>query len=261
MTICKLEEVSLAYRFDGRDDRPVLVLSNSLGTDMGMWDLQAPALSQHFRLLRYDSRGHGASTLAKPGFGIGAMAEDVLGLADRLGIDRFAFCGLSLGGLVGQYLGVRHGDRLTRLALCNTAPALPPPENWEARAKAVREAGMTAIVEMAMQRFFSEGYRAKKEPIAARIRQTFLATDPEGYAGACLAIRDADFHAELGRIRTPTLAIGGALDISTPPAVGAEVIAASIPGAAKVVLEAGHISNVEQPAAFNRALLDFLTAG
>jgi 3-oxoadipate enol-lactonase len=175
-------------------------------------------------------------------------------------VETFAFVGLSLGGLVGQHLAVHHGAHLTKVVLSNTAPSLPPKENWDARAKAVREGGMNAIVDLAMQRFFSDGYRARNEPLAAAIRATFLATDPKGYAGACIAIRDADYTADLPRIRTPTLCIGGSLDVSTPPAVGADVMAQAIPGAKKTILEAAHISNVEQPAAFNAAVLGFLAA-
>jgi 3-oxoadipate enol-lactonase len=258
MPICTLPTVSLAYRLEGRPGRPVLVLSNSLGTDFGMWDPQVPHLTEHVRVLRYDSRGHGASTVARADFGIADMAQDVIDLANHLEIDQFAFCGLSLGGLVGQHLGIHHGQRLTRLVLSSTAPYLPPKENWDARVKAVREHGMGAIVDVVMQRFFSEGYRAKSEPLEGTMRTTFLATDPEGYAGACLAIRDADYRADLGRVSTPTLCIGGTLDVSTPPAIGADVLAQTIPGAVKVTLSAAHISNVEQPEAYTKTLLDFL---
>ena len=260
MPIAKLTGVDIAYRLEGLADRPVVVLGNSLGTDFGMWDPQTAALTERFRVLRFDMRGHGASSTPPAGFGIDAMAQDVIALTTHLGIEHFAYCGLSLGGLVGQHLAVHHGARLTRVVLCNTSPSLPPKENWDARAKAVRESGMNAIVDLAMSRFFSDGYRAKNEPLAATIRTTFLGTNPEGYAGACIAIRDADYHPDLARIRTPTLCVGGSLDVSTPPAMGADVMAGAIPGAKKIILEAGHISNVEQPAAFNAAVVGFLAS-
>jgi 3-oxoadipate enol-lactonase len=259
MAICRLPGVDIAYRLEGLAERPVLALCNSLGTDFGMWDPQVPALTEHFRVLRYDNRGHGASSTPPAGFSIADMAHDLIGLTQHLGIEKFAFCGLSLGGLIGQHLGIQHGDRLTKLVLANTAPVLPPKEGWDARAKAVREGGMEAIVDLAMQRVFSDGYRARNEPIAATVRTTFLATEPEGYAGACIAVREADYSQELGRIGTPTLCIGGSLDISTPPAV-TDAMTQAIPGARQVVLEAAHISNIEQPAPFNAAVVAFLTS-
>ncbi len=260
MPIAKLRGVDIAYTLEGPADKPLVVLCNSLGTNVGMWEPQVAALTERFRLLRFDNRGHGASSVTPAGFGIGDMAQDVIDLTHHIGAERFAFIGLSLGGLIGQHLGVHHGDHLTRLVLSNTAPALPPKENWDARAKAVREGGMAAIVDLAMTRFFSDGYRARNEPLGAAIRATFLSTDPEGYAGACIAIRDADYGPALGGIKTPTLCIGGSLDVSTPPAMGADVMAAAIPGAKKAILEAAHISNVEQPAAFNAAIVGFLTS-
>jgi 3-oxoadipate enol-lactonase len=259
MPLAKLPGVDIAYRLEGKADRPVLVLGNSLGTDYGMWDLVVPELTRHFRVLRFDARGHGASSTPKRPYTIDQFAKDTLALCDKLGIDRFAYCGLSLGGLIAQHLGLHYADRLTRLVVCNSAPALPPKENWDARIVAVTgPQGMGSIVDLAMQRFFSEPWRAKDEPIFSTMRTTFLATDPEGYAGACAAIGEADYTAELSKIKTPTLVVGGEFDASTPPAMGADVIAAKIPGAHKLILSTGHISAVEEPLVFAQALSSFV---
>jgi 3-oxoadipate enol-lactonase len=260
MPICKANGLRQAYRLEGRGDRPTLILSNSLGTDLGMWDKQMLRLNEAFRVLRYDTRGHGASEVTDGDYTVELLARDVLALADALGIERFAFCGLSLGGLTGQWLGIYAASRLTHLALCNAAPHLPPPEGWSARMDTARQQGMRALVDPVMQRFFSEPYRARDEAFFHTVRRTFLSTDPRGYASCCAAIRDADFRAPLGTIETPTLAIGGTLDAATPPTISSELLARTIPGARLVNLEAGHISNVEQPEAFTDALLGFVTA-
>jgi 3-oxoadipate enol-lactonase len=258
MAIAKLPGVDISYRLEGRPDLPILALSNSLGTDSGMWDKQIPALTERYRVLRHDTRGHGSSSVPKPPYTIDEMAKDLLALCDHLGFEHINFCGLSLGGLVGQHIGIHYGHRLTKLVVCNTASALPPKENWDARIAAVTTKGMDAIVDLAMQRFFSDAWRARNEPILGTMRTTFLATDPQGYAGACAAIGATDYTPDLGKISAPTLVIGGSLDASTPPAMGADVLAAKINGAKKVILDAAHISCVEQPEAFNKAVLEFL---
>jgi 3-oxoadipate enol-lactonase len=165
---------------------------------------------------------------------------------------------VSLGGLIGQWLGVNAPHRVSKLVLANAAPHLPPPEGWSQRMQLAREKGMGTLVGMVMPRFFSQPYRDRDEPIYHSMRTSFTAMSGEGYAQCCAAIRDADFRAQLPQIATPTLVISGALDMATPHETYGSQLVAGIPGAKSLILEAGHISNVEQPEAFTRALLDFL---
>lgn len=256
MPFATVDNTRLFYRLDGSDDRPVLVLAHSIGADLGLWDPQMPDLLPHFRILRYDSRGHGASDAPAGEYSIERLGLDVLGLADALGIDQFAFCGLSLGGMVGQWLAARAPDRLTRLVLANTSPHLGPAEFWDTRRRAVLASGMAAIVETAMERSFSP--ETLRDPRARSVRRAMLGTDPVGYAGCCAAIRDMDQTALLRTIRVPTLLIVGERDVPTPWAGHGEVLAREIPGARVATLPAAHLSNIERPRSFSAALLDFL---
>lgn len=246
----------LAWSSDGDPAAPPLILSNSLGTDRTMWTPQLAALAERFRVIRYDTRGHGASDAPPGGYGLDRLGRDVLELADALGLTRFAFCGLSLGGMTGQWLGVRAGDRLTRLVIANSAPFMGPPSAWDARIATVRNAGMAAIAEAVVERWFTPEFRADPANSAA-ILATLRATDPQGYAGCCAAIRDMDMRPQLGLIATPTLMIGGARDPATPPEQTAALID-GIAGATGVMLDAAHLSNLEHPTAFTDALLDHL---
>jgi len=248
----------LHWRFEGKPGLPVLVLGNSLGTDLFMWDRQVEPLTQRFRLLRYDVRGHGASDVVPGDATLDQLGAELLALADHAGVDRFAYCGLSLGGLVGQWLGVNAPRRVDKLVLANAAPHLPPPEGWSQRMELARDKGMGALVDMVMPRFFSQDYRDRDEPFYHSMRTSFASMEAEGYAACCAAVRDADFRPGLPGVRTPTLVIAGALDTATPAAEHAQPLHRAIPEARWALLRAGHIANVEQPEAFNRALLDFL---
>jgi 3-oxoadipate enol-lactonase/4-carboxymuconolactone decarboxylase len=249
------------YRFDGVDDRPVIVLSHSLGLDHGMWDQQAADLLPFFRVLRYDTRGHGASSVPAGDYTIAALAGDVIALADALAIDRFAFCGLSLGGMIGQWLGVHAAGRLTHLVLANTTARLSDPSAIETRRQKVLSGGMASVEELVMGRFFSPAVLASNSVGVASARRTLLATDPVGYAGCCAAIRDMDQRADLPRIATPTLVISGNADVGMPWEGHGDLLSGSIPGASAVRLPAAHISNLERPRSFSRALFDFLVPG
>jgi 3-oxoadipate enol-lactonase/4-carboxymuconolactone decarboxylase len=256
--VLDLDGRTIYYRLDGADDRPTLVLSHSLGLDHGMWDVQAADLLPHFRILRYDIRGHGASSATSGDYTIAELARDALAVADACRIPQFAFCGLSLGGMIGQWLAAHVPDRLTHLVLANTSPRLSDPQALETRRRTVLERGMAGVADMVMGRFFSADVLASNPPSIASARRTLLATDPNGYAGCCAAIRDMDQRALLSRIRTPTLVISGDRDVGMPWFEHGEILTESIPGARAVRLPAAHISSLERPRSFSAALLGFL---
>ena len=246
------------YRLDGGDGRPVLMLSHSLGLDHGMWDAQAADVLPYMRVLRYDTRGHGASDVPEGDYTIEALGRDALGIADAAGVQQFAFCGLSLGGMVGQWLAANASDRLTHLILANTSPRLTDPAAMEARRRAVLEGGMPAVAEMAMGRFFSPEVLRSARPVVDSTRRTLLGTNPAGYAGCCAAIRDMNGVAALPKVKAPTLVIGGDRDASMPWEAHGDVLTQSIGGARALRLNAAHLSNLERPRAFSTALLEFL---
>ncbi len=246
------------YRIDGPEDRPALALSHSLGCDHTMWEEAASALAPHFRVLRYDTRGHGATEVTRGDYSIELLGRDVLALTDALGIDRFAFCGLSLGGMIGQWLGARAADRITALILANTSSQYPDPAPMETRRRTVLEQGMKAVEDMVMGRFFMPETLHADLPAAARVRRVLRATDSQGYAGCCAAVRDMKQTESLGAITAPTLLIVGDRDESTPGTPHGETIAARIRGVEVVHLPTAHLSAVERPRSFTAALLRFL---
>jgi 3-oxoadipate enol-lactonase len=251
----------LHHRFDGPDDAPVVMLSNSLGMALEMWDDQLPALTEHFRVLRYDQRGHGRSPAVPGPYAIADLGRDALALLDGLGLERVAFGGCSLGGMTGLWLAINAPERIERLALCCTSAYLPPREMWVERAATVRSQGTAALVEGALERWFTPALAERRPEAVEAARRMLLAVDPEGYAGCCEAIADHDLRDSLGRIEAPTLIIAGAEDPATPPD-HARVIEAGIDGARLVVLDhARHLANVERADQVNRELLDHLTAG
>jgi len=258
MPLIEIDGTRHYYRIDGREDAPVLILSHSLGCDHSQWDAQTAHMQSYFRVLRYDIRGHGSSEATPGDYTIELLARDALAIADALGIGCFAFCGLSLGGMIGQWLGAFVPDRLTHLVLANTSSRYLNPELMEERRKNVRERGMESIADVAMQRFFMPANLAANSPAIANIRRTLLATDPAGYAGCCAAIRDLNQTSLLASIRTPTLLVSGDRDVSTPWQGHGAVLAREIPHARAVHLPTAHLSNVERPRSFNAALSRFL---
>jgi len=260
LPFARIGDTRLFYRLEGQAGKPVLVLSHSIGCDHGMWAPQVADLLPHFQVLRYDTRGHGASDAPQGEYSIELLARDLLGLTDALGIIKFAFCGLSLGGAIGQWLGIRAPDRLTGLVLANTSPQFGPRANWETRIKSVRESGMAAIVDIAMGRFFSPETLARGDAYASSIRSLLLGTDPAGYLGCCAALRDVDTRQSLSQIRVPTLVIAGDRDVSTPWDGHEEILVREIPNAQAVRFPAAHLSNLERPRSFSAALFGFLLA-
>ena len=258
MPYALVDNTRLFYRLEGRDDAPVLVLAHSLGLDHSLWDRQALDLVPHFRILRFDTRGHGASDAPSGDYTIERLGRDVLGLADALEIKRFAYCGISLGGFVGQWLGANAANRVSHLVLANTSPHVGPPSNWEARRQAVFSGGMNKLEGTFLERSFSPETVARRDPRVDSLRRIFLGTNPVGYAGCCAAIRDMNHTSLLREIRLPTLVIAGYKDVATPWEGHGEVLAREIPDTRSVRLAAAHLSNIEKPRSFTAALLDFL---
>ncbi len=246
------------YLVDGPRDAPWLTLSNSLGTDFEMWSPQIPALVQRYRVLRYDARGHGASSVPPAPYSMAMLADDVVGLLDHLGVARTHFCGLSMGGLTGIRLALAAGGRIDRLVLCNTAACIGTTDAWNARISAVHTSGMASIADMVIERFFSARYRRDVPHEVARVRAVLEKTSAAGYTACCAAVRDYDARAEIAAIRAPTLVITGKEDVSTPPADG-RFIAEHVPGARCVELATAHLSNIEAPDDFLAALIGHLS--
>lgn len=246
------------YRLEGAANKPLLVLVHSLGTDHGMWDPQMPGLLRHFQVLRLDLRGHGASDAPAGDYTVAQLAHDVLAAVNASGRSRFAYCGSSLGGMIGQWLGASAGERIEKLVLANTSARVADPGLFEARRTTVLAQGMSAIEEHVMQRFFSARILASANPTVDSIRTVLLATNPVGYAGCCAAIRDMDHCPLLGSIKIPVLVIAGDDDISTPWAGHGDLLVNGIGGARALRLPAAHLSNVERPSSFSAALFDFL---
>ena len=249
--------VALNHRFDGPEEAPVLVLSNSLGTSLEMWDELVPALAARFRVLRYDQRGHGHSPAPPGPYSIADLGRDALELLDELGLQEVNLCGVSLGGMTGLWLAINVPERIDRLGLCCTSAHMPPPEMWAERAATARGEGIPALADASLERWLTP---AAPQRIADRLRRGLLQTNPEAYAGCCEAIAGHDLRAELGAIRAPTLVIAAEDDPSTPPD-HARLIAGSIERARLVVFPEGrHLVAVERPQEVGQLLLEHLTA-
>jgi 3-oxoadipate enol-lactonase len=244
---------------EGPQGAPVLMLSNSLGTNLHMWDGQVAAFTRHFRLVRFDRRGHGQSAAPKGPYSMERLGRDALAVLDGLGIERTNWCGLSMGGMEGQWLGANAANRIDKLILSNTSSYYPDKTPWDDRIKQARDKGLAALVDATMERWFTAEFRRTSPQAIASMREMFLATDVEGYVGCGFAIRDMDHRSLLAKIRAPTLVIAGRHDPATTLEAG-EFIAEHVPGAKLAVLDAAHIANLEQPKAYDDTVLDFLLA-
>jgi 3-oxoadipate enol-lactonase len=252
--------VIVHHEVTGPADAPPLVLSNSLGADLRMWDPQAEALAERFRLVRYDTRGHGGSPVPDGPYSIDHVGQDALALLDHLEIERAHWAGLSLGGMTGMWLAINAPERLDRLVLLCTSAQLGPPETWRERAETVRAQGTEAVADAGIGRWLTERFRAEHPDTAAWLREMIAATPDSGYAACCAVIEHMDLTPGLAGISAPTLIIAGAQDPTTPPEHG-ERIAAAVPDARLEVLDpAAHLANVEQPEAVTRLILDHLEA-
>ena len=246
-------------KIDGPADAPVLFLSNSLSSDLTMWDPQIEAWSKQFRVVRHDSRGHGKSPAPDRPYSIGELGRDALALMDKLKIGRAHWCGLSKGGMVGMWMATHHPERLNRVVLANTSARMGPPDLWNTRIQTARAGGMAAIVDATVTRWFTAGFPESDKKTITKVRKMILTTPAQGYANCCAAIRDMDQREAISAIALPTLVIVGAHDPATPPAAG-QFIHSQIKGSRLLTLEAAHVSNLEKPAEFGAAVLDFLKA-
>jgi 3-oxoadipate enol-lactonase len=258
----KLAEGELHYQLEGPEGAPVLVLSNSLGTDLHMWDKQMAAFTRHFQVLRMDTRGHGRSLVTEGPYSIEQLGRDVVALLDALDIQRAHFCGLSMGGLIGQWLGINAGERLHKLVVCNTAAKIGDPSVWNPRIETVLrdgQAAMVALRDASIARWFTSDFAEAHSDQAKLITDMLAATSPQGYAANCAAVRDADFREQLGAIKVPTLVIAGTEDAVTPPS-GGHFIQQRVAGAEYAEFYAAHLSNVQAGDAFSARVVDFLLA-
>jgi 3-oxoadipate enol-lactonase len=260
MKTISTEDAQLRCEHTPRPGAPALMVINSLGTSLEMWDDQAEALSERYELIRYDVRGHGKSTRgSRDALTIEQLARDALAVMDSCGIARAHLCGLSLGGMTTMEIASKWPDRVLKIALCNTAPYMPPRETWDARIATVTTQGMAPLVETILARWFTPAFHAAEPQRVEKVRQMLLATDPLGYAACSAAIRDMDLREAIKSITATTLVIGGTKDPATTPEL-AQLIAQSIPGATLTMLDAAHLSNIERREEFTAALLSFLAA-
>lgn len=248
----------LGYRFDGPPGAPVVMLSNSLMSTHAMWQPQMTALTGRWRVLRYDTRGHGASEVTPAPYSIESLADDAAALLDALKIPAVHFVGLSKGGMIGQQLAVRHPQRVRSLVLADTASEMPPLAMWEERLAIARRDGIAGLVEGTLKRWFCAGFAERAPQTIAAVRAMILTTPVEGYVGCASAVRDMSQTRILKSIKAPTLVVVGEQDPACTVAQ-ARVLARAIPGARlEVIPDAAHLANIEQPEQFNRLLLDFL---
>jgi 3-oxoadipate enol-lactonase / 4-carboxymuconolactone decarboxylase len=262
MPFVRANDLTVHYDLSGPVGAPVVMFANSLGTSFHVWDPQEAALAGNYRVLRYDKRGHGLTDCPPArdgGYSIDLLAEDARALLDALGIARVHFCGLSIGGMIGQKLAAVAPERVASLVLCDTANRIGPPSLWDQRIAAVRGSGLAAIADAILERWFTPGFL--HERAEARGAANMLTRTPaDGYVGCCLAIRDADLRADDRRITSPTLVIVGDQDASTPPAAARELVETIAGARLEVIENAAHIPTLEQPERLTALLVDFLAA-
>lgn len=251
----------LAYSIDGPADAPTIVMVNSLGTNLHMWDPQVARLGERLRIVRYDCRGHGASAVPDGPYSIEQFGRDLLALCDMLNIERAHLCGLSLGGVVALWFAAHYPERVDHAIFANTAARIGSDEVWNTRIQAVKTGGMAAIKAAVLARFLSADFRQRHPETAHLIGEMIAATNPAGYIGACTALRDADLHELVSTIRVPSLILASELDESTPPAQSHELHAAIAGSRLAIFSQTAHLSNVEQPAEFSRYIQTFIVEG
>jgi 3-oxoadipate enol-lactonase len=259
MPYATLPDAKIHYDLAGPASAPVVVFSNGLGTTMRMWDTQVDAFSKHFRVLRTDTRGHGQSSVTPGPYSIEQLGRDVLQVLDALQIGRAYFCGLSMGGMIGMWLGKNAPQRFHKMVLCNTAAKIGTAESWNTRIQAVQSGGMKAVSSAVLARWLTANYRAKHPAETQGVLAMMESANVEGYTACCAALREADFRNDVAQIPVPCLAVAGTHDPTSVPA-DLQFLAKTIPGASYVELDAAHASNIEAPGEFNRQVQQFLLA-
>jgi len=257
MPFANLPDAQLYYEWSGAEHAPVLVLSNSLGTTHRMWDPQVAAFTAHFRLLRYDTRGHGQSSATPGPYTIEKLGWDVVQLLDYLQLERVHFCGLSMGGMIGMFLGANAANRFHKIVLCNTAAKIGTLETWNARIDAVQKGGMQAVAAGIVERWLTPAYRASHPGESAAVLRMLEQANPDGYVACCAAVRDMDQRETLQNVQVPALVLAGTHDPAALPADG-QFLAKHIPGASYVEVNAAHLSNIEAQDKFNTHVVSFL---
>ena len=240
---------SLYYRVEGPDDGPAVLLINSLATRLELWDHQAAELTKHARLIRYDARGHGRSSVPSGEYTLEQLGRDALAVLDAADVSSAAVGGISLGGLTALWLGVHAPERVSALLVANTAARVGTVERWVERAALVRSKGLAAVAELTMGNWFTEEFRTRERATVERFRSMVASCPPDGYVGCCAALREADVREEIAAIRVPTLVVAGTRDPSTP-LEQTQMIADRVPGARLVTFDCAHLSNVERASEF-----------
>jgi 3-oxoadipate enol-lactonase len=257
MPFANLSNAKIHYALSGDPSHPPLILSNSLGADFSMWDAQTPAFEKRFRLLRYDTRGHGQSSSPPSPYSVPELVDDLLALADSVAFSQFHLCGLSLGGMIGMSIALNFPARLKKLVLCNTAAKIGTQQSWNTRIELVRSKGMKEIAKATPARWFSSAFQSSSPQLVASALRAMEAQTPDGYIGGCCAVRDFDARNAVSRIHVATLVLSGTHDPATPPADG-QFLAQQIPGAQYVEVSASHLSSVEAPDRVTNEVLSFL---
>jgi 3-oxoadipate enol-lactonase len=259
MTLAEVNGTAINYRLEGPVQGPVVMFSNSLASNLQMWDAQISVLiGAGYRVLRYDSRGHGKSAAPAGPYSMEMLTADALGLMDLLGLEKVHFCGLSMGGMVGQMLGTHHGNRLISLLLCDTAAHLPPREIWDERIKTVRAKGMPALADAFIDRWFTKAGQKRLPAEIEMSRQAILNTPAEGFCACCHAIQNMDQRESIRAISAKTMIVVGEHDPGTPVSAAEFIHERIASSALRIISDAAHFVNVEQADVFNDILLEFI---
>jgi 3-oxoadipate enol-lactonase len=259
MPFAEVNSTTLQFRFDGPEQGPVVMLSNALASDLTMWEFQVPALTEAgYRVLRYDSRGLGHSKVSEGPYSIEMLTTDAVGLMDALGLEKVHFCGLSMGGMIGQMLGVQYGDRLLSLTLSSTSSHMAPKKIWDERIETVRKGGMAVVVDATIDRWFTLSGQARLASSVEKVRRVILDTPVKGFCACCAAIRDMNQRETIRTISTSTLVMVGENDSGTPVSAAEQIHQGITSSVLTIIPDAAHFVQMEQSSIFNQALLEFI---